>query len=112
MRESEAELPDSTPLDDSEEEAPEPLEDAPTGGRRYSNERILAICSITFLVAILVISSAADVVRDFVEEAISESEIGDGPEYGYRLDRDPSIFEDLGANRGYSPGSTLSLIHI
>jgi hypothetical protein len=106
VRESEAELPDSTPLDDSEEEAPEPLEDAPTGGRRYSNERILAICSITFLVAILVISSAADVVRDFVEEAISESEIGDGPEYGYRLDRDPSIFEDLGANRGYSPGST------
>ena len=70
MRESEAEPLDSTSPGDSEEEHPEVFEDAPTGGRRYSNERILAICSITFLVAILVISSAADIVRDLVEESI------------------------------------------
>ena len=86
---------------------PEPLEDAPTGGRRYSNERILAICSITFLVAILVISSAADIVRDFVEESVSESDYGNGPEFGYRLDLDPSRYEDLAANRnGHAPSSS------
>ena len=106
MRESRPQLPDSP---DNEEDGPEedaldtpPLAD----GRNYTTEQILAICSIVFVVAILVIGSSADIVRDFVEEAISESEIGDGPEYGYRLDRDPSVFEDLGANRGYSPGST------
>ncbi len=107
MRESEEGPSDSTPLGDSEEEAPEALEDAPTGGRSYSNERILAICSITFLVAILVISSAADIVRDFVEESISESDYGNGPEFGYRLDLDPSRYEDLAANRnGHAPSSS------
>ena len=95
VRESRPQLPDSP---DNEEDGPEEdALDTPllADGRNYTTEQILAICSIVFVVAILVIGSSADIVRDFVEEAISESEIGDGPEYGYRLDRDPSVFEDL-----------------
>lgn len=104
MRESRPQLPDSP---DNEEDGPEedaldtpPLAD----GRNYTTEQILAICSIVFVVAILVIGSSVGIIRDFAEESISESDYGNGPEYGYRLDLDPDVFENLGANRGYSPG--------
>lgn len=74
--------------------------------KSYSAEKLITIISITAIVAIIVVGATVDIVNDFIENAISESERGDGPEYGYRTDQDSSLFEDLGANRGYSQGSS------
>ena len=60
-------------------------------GKRTIEQKV-TIAGIVLVVLTLMISTGVNIVTDFVEA-------GAGPEYGYRLDVDPELYEDLGANR-------------
>jgi hypothetical protein len=59
---------------------------------KLSIEQKVTIAGIVLVIVVLVGSLVANIVTDFVEG-------GNGPEFGYRLDVDPDLYEDLGANR-------------
>ena len=65
----------------------------------WSIEQKVTIAGIVLVVLTLMISTGVDIVNKYIETI-------DGPEFGYRLDVDPSEYEDLGANHyPYSSGS-------
>ena len=74
----------------------EELEHVPTPAAlaygKLSIEQKVTIAGIVLVIVVLVGSLMVNIVTDFVES-------GDGPEFGYRLDVDPELYEDLGANR-------------
>ena len=59
---------------------------------KLSIEQKVTIAGIVLVIVVLVGSLMVNIVTDFVES-------GNGPEFGYRLDVDPELYEDLGANR-------------
>lgn len=83
---------------------------ADSAGKKKSNRGlkiILTIVVVIGVVGLLLLYFAIGIIIEYAQEIASESEEGDGPEYGYRLDVNPDIFLDLGANRnGHSPSSS------
>ncbi len=80
-------LPSPPPLDEFSSES-----NSADVRRGWSLEQKVTISGIVLVVVTLMISLGVNIVTDFVES-------GKGPEFGYRLDVDPSLYEDLGANR-------------
>ena len=59
---------------------------------KLSIEQKITIAGIVLVIVVLVGSLMFNIITDFVES-------GNGPEFGYRLDVEPELYEDLGANR-------------
>jgi len=59
---------------------------------KYSTEQVIAVCGIGGVILLIIGSMAVNIVTELLEYE-------GGPEFGYRLDVNPELYEDLGANR-------------